>query len=308
MRTIDEFVKHIKNGENSFIITENKIGRKLLCTCATIGKAQFVFTDYTYGDITEIEKMELCAIISDGQIYIVNGYNFGFYRHTEALPEGVVMFADAVWDYNLKAESYFQDFYDSLPVAEISESYIKCCKGYARTFILNGKGQPVLKNSKDISKLYDEDIKRLLTGVIDFKDLVLMKFENAKEYWINKKTDRIACETAMKDPDIVKPYELEIAVAINGIEAKAVKIEFEMNGETAAGKIEPFQLMMILIRNDCFSRYNFCTTKEGDAIIKKLGASTLRRDGDDKTLTCKHITKIMYGKKELYVRNEKIVT
>lgn len=308
MRTIDEFVKHIKNGENSFIITaENKTGRKLLCTCATIGKAQFVFTDYTYGDITEIEKMELCAIISDGLIYIVNGYNLGFWQHTEALPEGVVMFADAVWDYNLKAESYFQDFYDSLPVAEISESYIKCCKGDARTFILNGKGQPVLKNSEDISKLYDEDIKRLLTGVIDFKDLVLMKFEIAKEYWINKKTDRIACETAMKDPDIVKPYELEIAVAINGIEAKAVRVEFEMNGETATGKIEPFQLMSILIRDDGFFGYNFCTAKEGDAIIKKLGASTWRwrGDGDDKTLTCKHITKIMYGKKELYVRKEK---
>jgi hypothetical protein len=38
MRTIDEFVKHINNGESSFIITEeNKTGRKLLCTCATIG-------------------------------------------------------------------------------------------------------------------------------------------------------------------------------------------------------------------------------------------------------------------------------
>lgn len=305
MRTIDEFVKHIKNGENSFIITEeNKTGRKLLCTCATIGKAQFVFTNYTYGDITEIEEMELCAIISDGQIYIVNGYNLDFWRHTEALPEGVVMFTDAVWDYNLKADSFLQDFYDSLPVAEISESYINHCKEDARTFILNGNGQPALKN-EGISKLYDGDIKRLLTGVIDFKDLVLMKFENAKEYWINEKTNRIACETAMKDPDIVKPYELEIAVAINGIKAKAVKVEFEMNGETATGKIEPFQLMRILIRDDGFFGYNFCTAKEGDGIIKKLGASTWRGDGDDKTLTCKHITKIMYGKKELYVRKEK---
>lgn len=32
------------------------------------------------------------------------------------------------------------------------------------------------------------------------------------------------------------------------------------------------------------------------------GASTWSRDSEDKVLTCKNITKITYGKKELYVR------
>ena len=305
MRIIDEFVKHINNGESSFIISEeSKTGRKLLCTCATIGKAQFVFTNYTYGDITEIEKMELSAIISDSQIYIVNGYNLDYWRHTEALPEGVVMFDDAVWDFNLKAESYLQDFYDSLPVTEVSEGYINRCKTDARTFILNGSSHPPLRNI-DESKLYGEDIKKLLTGVIEFKDLVLMKFEDARAHWINEKTYRTACKTAMNDPDIVKPYELEIAIAINGIEAKAIKVEFEMNGQTAIGKIQPSTVMRNLIKGECFSGYQFCTTKEGNAIIDKLGASTWSRDSEDKKITCKNITRIMYGKKELYVQKEK---
>ena len=152
------------------------------------------------------------------------------------------------------------------------------------------------------SELSQYDIKNILTGIVDFEKLVLAKLENDKKYWMSVKAHRIAVENLMNDPNTVKPFEMEIAKAIRSVDAKTLKVEFEMNGKTAIGKIEPYHLMRILINDDCFSGYNFCTTKEGDAIIDKLGASTWSRDGEDKVLTCRNITKITYGKKELYVR------
>ena len=302
MRIIDEFVKHINNGESSFIIDADKTDRKTLFTCATIGKAQFVYSAYSFGSVIDIDKMEICAIVSNNKFYIVNSYDLDLWRNKE-LPENVIMFDEAVTDFNSKAESYLSKYYDSLSIDGAYEGRKEQIFQEAREYIFDDKGQPALMMKWiSSSELSQYDIKNILTGIVDFEKLVLAKLENDKKYWMSVKAHRIAVENLMNDPNTVKPFEMEIAKALRSVDAKTLKVEFEMNGKTAIGKIEPYHLMRILINDDCFSGYNFCTTKEGDAIIDKLGASTWSRDGEDKVLTCRNITKITYGKKELYVR------
>ena len=132
------------------------------------------------------------------------------------------------------------------------------------------------------------------------KKLVFAKLENDKKYWMSVKAHRIAVENLMNDPNTVKPFEMEIAKALRSVDAKTLKVEFEMNGKTAIGKIEPYYLMRRLINDDYFLGHNFYTSKEGDAILSKLGATS--RAFETNHLTCKHITRITYGKKELYIR------
>ena len=302
MRIIDEFIKHINNGESSFIIDADKTDRKTLFTCATIGKAQFVYSAYSFGSVIDIDKMEICAIVSDNKFYIVDSYDLDLWRNKE-LPENVIMFDEAVTDFNSKAEFYFSKYYDSLSIDGAYEGRKEQIFQEAREYIFNDKGQPALM-MKWISSsgLSQYDIKNILTGIVDFEKLVLTKLENDKKHWMSVKAHRIAVENLMNDPNTVKPFEMEIAKGLRSVDAKTLKVEFEMNGKTAIGKIVPYHLMRILINNDCFFGYNFCTTEEGNAIIDKLGASTWSRDSEDKELTCRNITKITYGKKELYVR------
>lgn len=95
-------------------------------------------------------------------------------------------------------------------------------------------------------------------------------------------------------------WERKIADGIGGVEAKTVTVEFELNGRKTSAKINPETIIRKMIDNDYFSGYDFEVVKRGDELIKKLGAKEWGET--ENVLRCRNITKITYGRKELYVR------
>lgn len=305
MKTINEFVNHINNGENSFII--NKELKCIVCTCATIGRAKFVYANYSYCSITSIDKMELIAIVADETIYIVSGYILDIWRNdNDELPENVISFSEVTKDYNYCVKSYFQSFYDGLSVEEAQmEEIIKDYGEYdlqqrARQYILDGKGQPEISLSEEF--ITTDEMRDILAGYEDFDKIVLKKLETTKKSWLRTKAYRTVIKNLMENPTIVKFYEAEICKALNNLDAKTVTVEFNMNGTTATGKVNPQEIVRMIINNDYFSDYNFCNGKEGESIIKKLGATKWRGENSN-VLTCEHIVKITYGKKVIYIKS-----
>lgn len=305
MKTINEFVNRINNGENSFII--NKESKCIVCTCATIGRAKFVYANYSYCSITSIDKMELIAIVADETIYIVSGYILDIRRNdNDELPENVISFSEVTKDCNYCAKSYFQSFYDGLSVEEAQmEEIIKDYGEYdlqqrARQYILDGKGQPEISLSEEF--ITTDEMRDILAGYEDFDKIVLKKLEATKKSWLRTKAYRTVIKNLMESPTIVKPYEVKICKALNNLDAKTVKVEFNMNGTTATGKVNPQEIVRMIINNDYFSDYNFCNGKEGESIIKKLGATKWRGENSN-VLTCEHIVKITYGKKVIYIKS-----
>ena len=107
----------------------------------------------------------------------------------------------------------------------------------------------------------------------------------------------------MENNSVAEDYEMEIAEGIRSVDAKVVTVEFELNGKKESAKMNPDTIIRYMQSNNYFSGYNFVITKRGDELIEKLDAATWRGNSNGKELlTCKHITKITYGKKELYVR------
>lgn len=307
MKIINEFINHINNGESSFIINRES-ERKIVCTCATIGRAKFVYANYSYRSITSIDKMELIAIVVDETIYIVSGYILDVWRNdNDELPENVINFSEATKDYNYRAKSYFQSFYDGLSVEEVQmEEIIKDYEEYdlqqrARQYILDGKGQPEISLSEEF--ITTDEVRDILAGYEDFDKIVLKKLEATKKFWLRTKAYRTVIKKLMES-SIVKPYEVKICKALNNLDVKTVKVEFNMNGTTATGKVNPQEIVRMIINNDYFSNYNFCNGREGESIIKKLGASAIKWRGENSNvLTCEHIVKITYGKKVIYIKS-----
>lgn len=305
MKIINEFVNHINNGENNFII--DRESKCIVCTCATIGRAKFVYANYSYRSITSIDKMELIAIVVDETIYIVSDYILDVWRNdNDECLENVIRFSEVTKDYNYRAKPYFQSFYDGLSVEEAQmKEIIKDYGEYdlqqrARQYILDGKGQPEISLSEEF--ITTDEVRDILAGYEDFEKTVLKKLEANKKSWIRTKAYRTVIKNLMENPTIVKLYEAEICKALNNLDAKTVKVEFNMNGTTATGKVNPQEIVRMIINNDYFSDYNFCNGKEGESIIKKLGATKWRGENSN-VLTCEHIVKITYGKKVIYIKS-----
>ena len=110
-------------------------------------------------------------------------------------------------------------------------------------------------------------------------------------------------EKYIEEKSVVEDWEIELARSINNLKANYVNIEFNFNGNIGTEKINPKKIIRILIDNDYFSDYNFATSKSGDKLLKTLGVSNTYNKRET-WLTCKHITKITYGRKTLYERKQ----
>ena len=124
--------------------------------------------------------------------------------------------------------------------------------------------------------------------------------EADREKWISQKSLSEKIRDLMSNPETASDRELKIAEGLRSVNAKTVVVEFEMNGKRASGKMTPLTILSKLRRNDNFDSYDFEVTKQGEEILKDLGAGSY---WSENALRCKHITKITYGKKELYVKN-----
>lgn len=146
-----------------------------------------------------------------------------------------------------------------------------------------------------------DDIAKMICGYMSIEDEANERFANTREFIIKAKLRQELIEKYIEEKSVVEDWEIELARSINNLKANHVNVEFNFNGNIGTEKIDPKKIIRILIDNDYFSGYNFATSKSGDKLLKMLGA-TNEFNKIDTWLTCKHITKITYGRKTLYER------
>lgn len=312
MRLIDEFAKRVLNENSSFTIHTKKDNADGVITYhflqSAVGKGKYVYGDYDYWDDKCYSKLdlkpELVAIISDGVVCIVNEFFFDVYhliREKEtSLPGNVVSFNLTVDEKNEYLKNVaFPKFYDSLETVELNDKDFADCEKKARETILSKN--PVVKYEAFDNLFSERTIAEMLCGLTKMEDEIKKHLEEEREKWIHIKSFNEKVEELIEAKAGVENWEIAIAEGLRSVEAKTVTVEFELNDKKASAKMDPDVIRRCMLNNDYFSGYEFATTKRGDELIDYLGANKWLSRGKD-VLTCKHISKITYGKKELYVR------
>lgn len=306
-RLINKFAEKILNTTKSFMIETkeyNMTGYNFFMQC-NVGEARYVYKEHSHKENFHTDLSltpELVAIISDGKIYIVDEYGLGVWGEDTELPENTFRITDIIVKKNEYVESViFADFYKSLEENPITdEDLLEKCTDEARR-ILFAK-EPIVNET--IKPMFSEqDIADSLCGVINLEAEAVKRLVADQENWIYKKSYNKKVKELMENHSVAEDYEMEIAEGIRSVDAKTVTVEFELNGKKESGKMNPDTIIRHMQNNDYFSGYDFEIAKRGDELIKKLDAAALILNSNGKeVLTCNHITKITYGKKELYVR------
>ena len=313
MKMVEEFAKKVMVENNSFDVTEeDRYGRKTTYHFMQdyIGKVRYVYGHHFWNVKINggIElKYKLVAIVSNDVIYIVDKYIFGYLGDkTPELPKNVKLFDDAIKKANEYARNtIFPKYCDGLLRSDgiteedkIGYDFDNQCLKEARKAIFNGESFVSIEPPETF--LGEDDLGNILCGFDTLENVVLENLEKNRGTYERRKCKALKINELIKSGNVVKPFELEIANGLNGVSAKSVTVEFEVNGKTASGKMEPNTIDYILYRNDYIGNGNFTTWKRGEEIMKELGIKSYGED--HRRLYPSDIIKITYGKKVLYER------
>lgn len=312
-RLIDEFKEMVlSSDENSFILDDGN-GAKILCVKVSVGKAIFVYVCMEYMGrqsdkklVTDIsEQMKLIAVVKSGIIYLIDRFTLCCYSE-EVLPDNVIYLGKYMKEVNIHTKYYIiEKYYDKLPDTILSEEDIERCKVEAKNILTSGQDLDEYIDAridKNIKKFEMQDFVDFLCGVIDLESEARKNFEENSDMWMNLKASlkMIQRIVAENPEEVFDPEDLKIIDSLNRIEAKNVQVEFSFNGKKAKGKVDPKSILRMIEGNDYFSDFNFDTMAYGKKIINDLGAARYRGEKEKEVLTCKHISKITYGRKVLY--------
>lgn len=317
MSLIVEFTEKVLNTEDSFSISlkHKEDSKDISCYFfiqGKVGNARYVYGINSWNDDTFYagidKKPELVAIVCDNTVYIVDEIFLKTYRYfggvnTIELPANVRRFDEVVTEMNRYAiDKYFSEFYESLESEEITEEYVlNDCKKKAREYLFAKEQLTVFEDEVPANIFTTDDIAKIICGFMNMEEETNRRLIEKKDKWVDVKSISGKIREYMKLPDTVLDWEMDIAGGLRSIDAKTVTVEFEMNGKKASGKISPRVIRNALETNDYFCSFNFEVCKQGEALIKALNAG--QHHWDDNVLRCTHITKITYGKKVLYERN-----
>lgn len=303
MRVIDKFVEELSiHKGDSFSFSMDKKYYSFMQS--KVGNAVYVYGIDDYEEEFEYRinnKPELVAIISNDTIYVVNEFflNVWGYGSDTILPSNVELFDRYRNQQNKYVKNeVFQEFYSALDVENVEYlTTTNKCKEKARSCLLSKyKDIPAIELSDMFSEL---DIAKSLCEVFSIYDEAMKIFEDKKDKWIAVKSERAAIRVLMEEKSVVEDWELKMVDGLKSVvDAKQVTVEFTFKDKKTSIKIAVGTVYRKIENKDYFSGYDFGNKKRGDEMIKSLGAATWKHDGE--VLTCKHITKIAYGKKVLY--------
>lgn len=280
-----------------FIDTKLKYGKQYYFIQSRVGKAKYVYGEYTYNDHNPHarinKKPDLLAIVADGTVYIVDRYFFGL---DIEYPENVVLFSDYISKRKECVPQLFKEFYEKLDTLNFDEcDFNKNTIMYeARKLLFYGEE---LELSIPEGVIGAQDVANDLCGIKSAESAALEYFEEHIDAYKRGKTRNEEIKRLMNSPETMQKWELEMAEALRDLEANRVTVVFKMNGKTEMDKIKLSELKRLLINRDYFSSYYFSTADKGKKILANLGATSWR---DDNCLRCEHIMRITYGRKCLY--------
>lgn len=195
----------------------------------------------------------------------------------------------------------FPKFYSGLEISDDVKINLNYCIVSARRITLSGEDSTESTGVPEYHDMFNEqDIAVMLCGFIDFGKESVKRLLEEKEHWINEKATDTKIQELIENPETVLSWEKAIADGLRGVNAKTVLAEFETCGKKSAAKTCSDAIINKMAGNGYFDYYNFLTDKKGRELLEELVIDD--KTEDEKYLTCKDISKIMYIGKALYVR------
>lgn len=305
MDLLNEFVKKALTEDGSFTMKKEAnpfdSESRYSFIQERVGDARFVYGEEGYSEdffISTSKKFELTAIVSKGKVYVLDMFILGAYGKND-LPENVENFYSSIQKLNEKVNAeIFPSFYEALDMVPVESE--QDCRKRARNALLSGKRE--FWTSEPQPELFEKsDFVKILCGLMNAGEEAKLRLEKEREEWTKRKARKERMETLMADPGLCRDWELNIAKGLRTVNATNVTVIFEMDGKSASAKIAPDKILHNLMECDNFSDWSFATRAQGEKLFEALGA-TSRWEGNP--LKCEHISKIIYGKKTLYQRNE----
>lgn len=304
MTKIEEFINKVLTTDKSFNLSEDSLIYHFIQD--NIGEARYIYGDCDGdGFYTKLNnKYQVVAIVKGEIVYIVDRFMFGLYGYANPdsieLPENTILLKDCVDMFNQGfLHSDFPKWYAGLEPQEVSnlDVYIEDAR---RDLLYNGGVQ-----APSPDPIFDMDnVASMLAGFRTVAEIEGQYFDDRKQQYIDYKTKNTAISQLIVQGKAAEPWEIAMAEALRGIDAKNVTVEFEFKGRTGSGKLKRSSLMKEMIDKWYIHSYDFASTKTGKQLIKGLGAEDVRWREYENVLTCKDIVKITYGRKVLYKRSE----
>lgn len=309
-----EFVERVRNGEKSFLIEHGDLYAVHFMSCE-VGNATFYYMATGYDKdfyVNDDKKYSFVAIVVGNEIYAEELYEFGNSHYENGIPDDfcgghVHLLSEYLKSLNqYMGEVAFPAYYDALQTTRT---------GFVESAILKDARERLFNTvdnkKKDYSKIVTSfgiafsksECMKMLTYSLDLPTECKKKLDERKDTIDASKSYDIALDNLIQSGKAAQEWEVELAKAVNSIDAKFVVVEFEFNGKRASAKIEPCKLIRCLIENNYYSSYIFQTDKMGIDLLSALGASTNSWKDPDNLLYNKHIIRVLFRGKPIYERS-----
>ena len=307
---LNAMINRINSGERTFLLPNKKDPRYLI-SVLEIGNGMIVNKQncFLLEDVfvdSEAPSQNAAIIDSNGYVYLEHLYVFGEIK-AEDLPLNVTCIEDG---YNNLIETnvrqYVSNYVARLPdiPIEVTEKNEYSLRNRARANIVYGPfiDLPRSEQSGWLRGLYTLiDFKMTLCGLVDLEQLLHDRLGKLENSFTMEKATRKIVEQLENDPVTMSDSDRRLADALRGIDAKNVNVEFERDGKTAVGKLEPYNIQEALSdMRGAISVYSFSVLREGREVFDALGLKPTSWGADE--IKCKDIKRITYRGKELYTR------
>lgn len=318
-RIIDIFANRVFETTDSFMLSTN-VGRNreeyFYYVQSKRGNARFIYgkTGYSLQLPYMIDlKLSLVAIVNDvsGKIGIFDYSKLDIWDPDAEMPENVVWLHRYLNEYNkyLKYE-VFPEWYDFLEVEEITDiSLLKNLKIEARKSLL--LNDPTVLNANEPGKLIEmQEALIIFAGVKSIKEVCLERLEDFRRKFVVIKSRKSEIINQIESGYAsVEQWEIDLANSLsNVLRAKYITVVFKEDSAVCSIKIRPDFVLETLIKEQCFSPWDFKSTAEAYALFSDMKIKGYSTPDCGKDLRCDDIVKITYGKKLLYVRDREVKT
>lgn len=254
MRLIDKFVEKVRKETGSFVLTMPRgVDEQGKTTYHFMqsknGNARFVYGNYSYWEkdfYMDVKyKPELCAIVCDNIVYVLNIVLFGIWENKD-YPAGVKNYSEYVRSLKKSIEEIlFTEYWDGIEIGEVDITNVsKATKQKARNIIFDEDVITSLEKHKYVNKcpFTDVDYAKVLCGNFTVREEVFTRFDEMRNDFISCKIEFQMLSELISNKVVAEDWELSIANGLNSVNAQTVNVEFEFNGKYGTEKLSHINL------------------------------------------------------------------
>lgn len=277
---IDKFSEKVMKTRESFNI-QRKSGEIVTFVQRQCGNARSIYSFLGAKRYQTDENLDLCAIVKDDQIYMIDDWVFFRNDTVKMYPDKVMHIDEYVKELNHKITEEFKKFYDSLPVKDFAESEIQnMINDIRRDLLLTSKvKRENLRYDRrpDCSvKIDKETTIEYICGIIDYKKHMEKEFEFMRDTLTFNKSKRCKMQQLLDQGNIVKEDEFNLFLKLRSLKRfgqKDVGVQFtdSKNNFRGLARIKIEDLLYALVEKEALLP-SYCDRHDPDTcdFLEKL--------------------------------------